>query len=124
MVGNDKEERFLEKAKDLLNRAAENLDSQTGQRLERIRTNALRAAEEKPSGFFTPLRWILVGGFGTATMAAVALFFWLNTSPGDFPAKHAEDFEIITSREPIDFYQDLEFYRWMATQKGPPDRAV
>ncbi|MGA2958192.1 MAG: hypothetical protein ABSF48_21000 [Thermodesulfobacteriota bacterium] len=124
MIGIDQEERLLEKAKDLLNGVAENLDGQTGQRLERIRTNVLRAAEEKASGFFTPLRWILVGGFGTATMAAVALFFWLNPSPRDFPAKHVEDFEIIISREPIDFYQDLEFYRWMATPNGPTDRAV
>ena len=124
MIGIDQEEGLLEKAKDLLNGAAENLDGQTGQRLERIRTNALRASEEKPSGFFTPLHWIMVGGFGAATMAAVALFFWLNPFPGDFPAKHVGDFEIITSREPIDLYQDLEFYRWMATQNGPTDRAV
>ncbi len=124
MIFDDQEGCLLEKAKGLLNRAAENLDRETGQRLERIRTKALRAAEEEPSRFFTPLRWIMVGGFGTATMAAVALLFWINTSPGDFPAKHAEDFEIITSREPIDFYQHLEFYRWMATPKEPPGRAV
>jgi hypothetical protein len=124
MIGNDREERFLEKTKDLLNGAAENLDSRTRQRLEHIRISALRSAGEKRSGFFTPLRWVMVGGFATATMAAVALFFWLNASPGDFPVRHIEDFEIITSREPIDFYQELDFYRWMTTQNGPGDKTV
>ncbi len=124
MIGNDREERFLEKTKGLLNGAAENLDSRTRQRLEHIRIRALRSAGEKRSGFSTPLRWVMVGGFAAVTMAAVALFFWLNAPPGDFPARHIEDFEIITSREPIDFYQELEFYRWMATPRGPADRAV
>ena len=124
MIGNEREELFLEKAKDLLDRAAENLDDQTGQRLEHIRTNALRAAGEKPWGFSIPLRWVMVGGLGTATMAAAALFIWLSTSPGDFPVRHVEDFEIITSREPIDFYQDLEFYRSIATPNGPTDRTL
>ena len=124
MIGNEREKLFLERAKGLLDRVAENLDNQTGQRLEYIRTNALRAAGEKPSGFFTPLRWVMVGGIGTATMAAAALFIWLSTSPGDFPVRHVEDFEIITSREPIDFYQDLEFYRSIATPNGPTDRTL
>jgi len=51
-------------------------------------------------------------------MAAVALFFWLSTSPGNLPAKHAEDFEIVTSQERIDFYQNLDFYRWLATKEN------
>jgi len=124
MIDNDEEKRFLGKAKDLLGRVVENLDNQTGQRLEHIRTSALRAAREKPSGFFTPLRWIMVGGVGTAMIGGAALFFSLNTSPGNFPVGHAEDFEIITSREPIDFYQNLEFYRWIAAANGPVDRTV
>ena len=118
MNANDWERQFLEKVKGLLNEGVENLDRQTGQRLEHIRIKALEAAREKRSGFFTPLRWVMVGGFATATMAAVALFFWLNTSPGDLPVKQVEDFEIITSQEPIDFYQNLDFYRWLATKEN------
>jgi len=118
MNANDREKHFLEKVKDLLNEGVENLDRQTGQRLENIRIKALEASKEKRSGFFTPLRWIMVGGFATATMAAAALFFWLSTSPGDLPARHVEDFEIITSEERIDFYQNLDFYRWLATKEN------
>ena len=120
MNASDQEKHFLEKAKDLLNEGVENLDNQTCQCLQNIRTGALRATEERRSGFFVPLRWIMVGGFATATMAAVALFFWLSTSPGNLPAKNAEDFEIITSQERIDFFQNLDFYRWLATEENGP----
>jgi hypothetical protein len=40
------EERFLEKAKELLDEAAENLDSRTRQRLEHIRMKALSGVDE------------------------------------------------------------------------------
>lgn len=117
MKANDQEKNFLEKVKDLLNEGVENLDSQTSQRLQNIRIRALRATGEKRSGFFTPLRWIMVGGFVTAAVAGMALFFSLSMSPGDLPVRHVEDFEIITSKERIDFYQNLDFYRWLATKE-------
>ena len=40
------EERFLEKAKELLDEAAENLDSRTRQRLEHIRMKALSGVDK------------------------------------------------------------------------------
>jgi len=122
MKERDREEYFLGKVQDLLNEGAEHLDPQTRERLERVRIRALSAGEEK-GGFFTPLRWIMIGGFATATMAATALFFWLHTSPpGALPAKQIEDFEIITSREQMDFYQNLDFYRWLATEQNGPGK--
>lgn len=119
MIVDDREKQFLERARDLLNRDVENLDRGVTRRLGHIRVDALSAPEEKTSGFFLSLRWILFGGLATATMAAVVLFFWVHTTPVDFPVRHIEDFEIITSQEQIDFYQDLDFYRWMATQNEP-----
>ena len=122
MNASDQEKHFLEKARNLLNEGVENLDRQTCQCLQNIRIRALRAMEESRSALLVPLRWIMVGGFATATVAAVALFFWLSTSPENLPAKQAEDFEIITSQEKIDFYQNLDFYRWLATEENGPRR--
>jgi len=122
MNASDQEKHFLEKARNLLNESVENLDRQTCQCLQNIRIGALRAMEESRAGLLVPLRWIMVGGFATATAAAVALFFWLSTSPENLPAKQAEDFEIITSQEKIDFYQNLDFYRWLATEENGPRR--
>jgi L-lactate utilization protein LutB len=46
MMGNYGEERFLERVKELLNYAAEDLDSRTRQRLEHIRMKALSGVDE------------------------------------------------------------------------------
>jgi hypothetical protein len=122
MNASDQEKHFLEKARNLLNEGVENLDRQTCQSLQNIRIGALRAMEKSRSGLLVSFRWIMVGGFATATVAAVALFFWLSTSPENLPAKQAEDFEIITSQEKIDFYQNLDFYRWLVTEENGPRR--
>ena len=118
MNAHGEEKLFLENVKALLDEGAENLGNETKQRLEHVRIKALKSAVEKRPGFFTPLRWIMVGGFATATMAAVGLFFWLHTSPEILPARNIEDFEIITSGEHIDFYQNLDFYRWLVIKEN------
>jgi hypothetical protein len=113
-----KEEKgFLDNVKGLLNESLENLDRRTQQRLENVRIQALNSAAQEHGGFFIPLRWAMVGGFTAIMVAAVGLLLWLPTSPILLPAKHIEDLEIITSGEHIDFYQDLDFYRWLATRK-------
>ena len=118
MNANDQEKYFLGKVKDLLDEGVEDLNSQTRQRLEHVRMSALRAAGEKYSGLFTPLRWTMVGGFSTAMMAAAAFFFWQHTPPGELPVREVDDFEIITSSDHIDFYQNLDFYRWLAIEEN------
>jgi hypothetical protein len=118
MNTNEQEKRLLEKAKSLLSEAAENLDRETKRRLERIRLDALSAAERMEARSFLPSRWATVGAIAATATAAVAIFFWLRTSPGDFPSKHIEDFEMITSTENIELYENLEFYRWLATKEN------
>jgi hypothetical protein len=118
MNAKDPEELFLEKVQGLLDHGTENLGSHTERRLEDIRGEALTAAEEKRSRFFPPRRWVLVGSFAMATLAAVGLFFWLSpsaTTPP--PTGQLEDLEIITSQEQIDFYQNLDFYRWLGSKE-------
>lgn len=119
----DSEELFLKKAKAILESGAEELDGSTQQKLYAMRRRVLNSAPSRRPGFSFSLRWATLGGIAAAATAVLAVFFWLETSPGDFPAGHIEDFEILTSRERVDFYQNLEFYRWLAVQnQGVPDR--
>ncbi len=111
------EELFLENVNGLLNEGIRNLDRSIQQRLQDARTEALKSDVQERAGFFTPLRWAMVGGFATMVAAAVGLLFWLPTSPVLLPAKNIEDLEIITSAEHIDFYQNLDFYLWLATKE-------
>jgi hypothetical protein len=118
MNAKDPEKLFLEKVQDLLNQGTENLGSYTERRLEELRGSALTAAEEKRSRFFPPRRWVLVGSFAMATLAAVGVFFWLSPSATPPPTGEIEDLEIITSQERIDFYQNLDFYRWLGSEES------
>jgi hypothetical protein len=118
MNAKDPEKLFLEKVQDLLNQGTENLGSHTERRLEELRGSALTAAEEKRSRFFPPRRWVLVGSFAMATLAAVGVFFWLSPSATPPPTGQLEDLEIITSQERLDFYQDLDFYRWLGSEEN------
>ncbi len=117
MNAKDPEKHFLDKVQNLLNHGTENLESQTERRLEEIRARALSAADEKHSGSLRPRRWVLAGSFAMVTLAAAALFFFLSPSTEPPPPAHLEDLEIITSRERLDIYQNLDFYRWLGTQE-------
>ena len=118
MNANDPEKLLLEKAQGLLDQGAEDLGSHIERRLEEIRAGALSTAVEKHSRFFLPRRWVLAGSFAMATLAAAAVFFFLSPSTETLPAGDLEDLEIITSRERLDIYQNLDFYRWLGSKEN------
>jgi hypothetical protein len=113
----EKEKRFVEKIRRFLDESAESLSTETGLRLREVRFQAVNAAGKKRGVFAFP-RWITVGGLATATTAVLAIFFWFNVPSVEIPAKQVEDFEILTSREQIDFYKDLDFFLWLAAKEN------
>ena len=114
----DPEKLFLEKVQHLLDQGAKNLGSRTERRLEEARLDALSAVEGKRSGFFLPRRWVLAGSFAMATLVAAALFFFLSPSTDTLPTGDLDELEIITSRERLDIYQNLDFYRWLGSKEN------
>ncbi len=116
MNAKDPEKVFLEKVQGLLDQGVQNLESQTERRLEAIRAGALIAVDEKRPGVFLPRRWVLAGSFAMATLVAAALLIFLGPSTETLPTGDLEDLEIITSRERLDIYQNLDFYRWLGSQ--------
>lgn len=118
MNAKDPEELFLEKVQNILDQGTENLGSWTERQLQEVRGQALMDVGEKRSRFLHPRRWVLVGSFAMVTVAAVGLFFWLGPSTETLPAGEIEDLEIIASQERIDFYQNLDFYRWLGSEEN------
>jgi len=113
-----KEAQFLEKVKGLLDENAESMDPHLRHRLQQARLQALEARQKRRLRFFAVPRWITIGGLATAATIVLAFLFLFNVPKVDFPAKQLEDFEIITSKDHIDFYKDLEFFRWLATKEN------
>jgi hypothetical protein len=118
MIEDQKEVQFLKKAKDLLDQSTETLDPQIRHRLQQARFQALEAHKKRRFRFFYLPRWVTIGGLATAASVVIAILFFFHVPKADFPVKQIEDFEILTSREQIDFYKDLEFFRWLAAKES------
>jgi ferric-dicitrate binding protein FerR (iron transport regulator) len=103
------EQAFIARAKDVLDRAADELDAATARKLQRARAAAL----ERRSRWSRRAAW--VAGLAAASVAALALWLWTG-QPG--PERQAavplEDFELVTSVENIELVEDLDFYHWLA----------
>jgi hypothetical protein len=100
---------FIARAKDVLDRTAEEIDPVTGWRLQRARLSALE-------GRAVHKRWLVwVSGAALASVAAIALTLWVRQpTPERHTAVPLEDFELVTSIENVELAEDLDFYHWLA----------
>ena len=91
------------------------LDELTIARLRAARLNAIAASRRSRYRF-----WGFAGGAAAAGLAlAIAGTVWLK-APSELPAAPANDatladLDLLTTESP-DFYGNLEFYRWLASQ--------
>ena len=113
----EKEARFLEKARQSLVESEEQLDAATTSRLREARRRAVEAAGERERGFFRIPGWARVGAVATAAAAVLVFMVWHDYPGHDFPARSADDMEIVLSMDSadtMDLYEDLDFYEWLA----------
>jgi len=110
---NVEDTKFLADVKQHLDHSCDALDARTLSRLNSIRHAALEHKQKR----FSPL-WLSFGGMVTATF----LVFSLNLTSLQFPGSATnaadnapiEDIEILTTTESLDFYEEYEFYQWLA----------
>ena len=111
------EQLLLSAAKHTLDESVESLDQETLDRLAAIRLQALAAAssrKSRSSNWFMP-----AGGFVTAAALVAAVLLWTSQPAMEESAPMAliEDINLLTDSEEIDFYQNLEFYQWLAANE-------
>jgi hypothetical protein len=112
----DDENTFLDNARRTLDTAANDIDELTSARLRAARLRALDTGRRVP-----PWRrgWIVVtGGFAAAGLAALVATALLWVTP---PTPHApvsiadaDDLELLATQENPDFFDELDFYDWLA----------
>lgn len=117
MKNQDNENSFLRKVKHSLDQGEEDIPAETLSRLHGIRQDALKI-KKKESNW--GIKWIPTPypALATATMVllAVLLFF-----PGDrdqAPFNPVDDLEILASNNKIEFYEELDFYAWLAVEES------
>lgn len=95
-----------------LDRSCDALDGYTLSRLHRMRSAALARPQSRWKNLLLPF-----GGLVTACALVIAVSLSLRTpglsTEGSGDAA-LEDIELLTANESLDFYEDYEFYQWLA----------
>ncbi len=109
------DERWIERARALLDDSAENLDAATLSRLNRARQAALATRRKGASG------WLWGAALAGAAAAAFALAIGLHRhdAPPGVPAAslQADDVDVLTSDDDaLDLAENLDFYAWLGKQ--------
>ena len=111
---NDRDDQdLLGFAKQHLDQSVENLAPDTVNRLRTARSEALQGRQKD-----VPWVWPAFG-FATACLMVFSLTLWWNDSASEriFPA--LEDLDLLASAEPLDLYEELDFYDWLAQHEHP-----
>ncbi|HEX5123877.1 MAG TPA: DUF3619 family protein [Rhodanobacteraceae bacterium] len=107
------DERWLERARALLDDSAENLDAATLSRLNRARQAALATRRKGPS------RWAWSAALAGAAAAVFAVAIGLHqrgAAPVPSASLQPADIDVMTSDDDLDLAENLDFYAWLEKQ--------
>ncbi len=108
----DKDQDLQDRAKFLLERKTESLDHKTTSRLAEIRRRALQS--EKPS-----VSWLRpISGLAAACSILVVFYFLMNRTVEKEMSADLMDIDLLSASESIEFYDELEFYGWLAEEEA------
>lgn len=103
----DDDRQLIEQVRAALDDGVAKLDGATRSRLAQARAQALEPRR-------SPLRWWLPAG-GAVFASVLAAALWLG-QPAPLPGNGFDsvtDFELLTAAEPLELYEQLDFYQWL-----------
>jgi hypothetical protein len=109
------EERFVARVREVLEESAAKLDGGTRARLAGLRRSALASGQAREAS--SPrlwLRWPIWAAAATLALVATVYFTTPRPTPEQMAASAAEDLEIVTAADGLEFYEQLDFYTWLA----------
>jgi len=117
----DQQQQLLEMTRQLLQEKSEHLDLKTMMGLEKSRQQALKISPATPpSNRINADGSIALSKYLPGSLIAVSLllalsFYTLGNDPVtvESPLGLFSDVELLGAQEPLEFYQDIEFYEWL-----------
>ncbi len=104
------ESAFLQHAKATLDRGDEELDPVVTTRLRQARRDALRGRARRPA-------WVLpTGALAAAASLVIGVGVWLHQPAPRGAAPLLDDVELLSTSEDLEFYENLEFFYWLANE--------
>ena len=114
MTPAEQEDALVAQVKDQLDQSVETLDPGVVARLRTARYEALHSQPHR-----TPWLWP-ASGLATACSAILVALLWWGSPPEQAPPETVqiiEDIEVLIADDPLDLYENLEFYEWLAEQE-------
>lgn len=114
------DEAWAQRARALHEHACAHIDTRTRARLAVARSEALGGGRRSQR-----LVWLPAAGAMAACMLVIGVM-WLRPQPPGAPPAHEEtaqadsELPLATDAHQLDFYQNLDFYQWLAQQSQPP----
>ena len=115
----ERDREFVARVKEALDAEAAVVDQTALERLRAIRRQAVGLAERKADRSWRVVgvpRWLTAGGAATVAVLVIAVSIWLAVPRGS-QVNRPVDFEILTAKEHLEVYEDLDFYQWLAMVK-------
>lgn len=108
MTDSEPDKKIKQHIKQILD--SEKLDQETLQKLKKARIQAL---EPSPAAFRFSRYSKPIAAFVSVCFIVIAMTLSFNSSNQSTSMSDIETLEIITSNEPLELYENLEFYLWM-----------
>ena len=114
MKDKSSEQQFVSRIRSALDQSVDQLDPGIRSRLRRMRHEALARKAAPPQR-----RWRWATGLAAAG-AAAAMLLLLPIAPQDAnsPLAAVEDLEMLASGDPLEIYEDMEFYSWLSDMEN------
>jgi len=107
MTGEKTDQQFIDEVKAAFDQSVERVDAEAVSRLDNIRNTALDTAAGKTR------HWIFYPASAFAAASLAIIIFNVVQHDATTATIKTEDIEIISATDGLDFYENLEFYRWL-----------
>jgi hypothetical protein len=115
MTSENNEKAVVQSLTKILDEAEAQTDPRVRMRLRAARLKALESLESPVPWYTRFPRWATAGGLVTALALVLALSLWIPKEHCIIPSGQVEDLELLTTKEQLELYKDLDFYRWLET---------
>jgi hypothetical protein len=113
MTTEKNEKAFVESMKKIMDETETQTEPHVRIRLRAARFRALDVLETPVPWYARFPRWATAGSFVTAVALVLTLSLWNYQEQNNIPSGQVEDLELLTNKEQLELYKDLDFYRWL-----------
>ena len=113
----EQNERLVTETIKVLDAGVEALSPYAVNGLREARHRALTGTVKTHRPWLAFPRWVTAGGLATAAVVTLTVSLWVGT-PRQSAAPVDEELDRIAAQQQLDLYEDLEFFRWLAENKG------